>query len=98
MKFILILASLFSLSAFADYEAQYTPQFPDQEGMPYRLFRAEGVHICWSDKVIGNTCFVHGTNYTDCLTAHANLKIWDCCRSTPGSHSVNFVMSKCTNF
>jgi len=67
-------------------------------GVPYRLFRAEGVHICWSDKVIGNQCFVSGTNYTDCLQAYFNLKQWDCCRNTPGSNSINFVMQKCTQW
>lgn len=101
MKLLLVLGFLLSFNAFADedfIEPSAGEDAPQQEMIPYRLFRAEGTHVCWSDKVIGNQCFVSGGNYTDCLSAHFALKSWDCCRNTPGSHSVNFIMSKCTNF
>lgn len=95
---IFMLAFTVSQPLFANEPIHEPTQDEIDQATGYRLFRAEGTHICWSDKVIGNTCFVTGVNYTDCLTAHFNLKQWDCCRATPGSHSVNFVMSKCTQW
>jgi hypothetical protein len=95
--YLVLIGMLFCVSAFANKPVEEEMDIllnPPQ----YRLFRAEGVHICWSDKVIGNQCFVSGTSYTDCMQAHFSLKAWDCCRNSPGSHSVNFIMSKCTNF
>jgi len=105
MRSALIGLGILAMSSLALANAPESEEVPNeieagidvQSGVPYRLFRAEGTHICWSSKMIGNTCFVHGTNYTDCLQAYNSLKSWDCCRNS-GQNSVNFVMSKCTNW
>lgn len=102
---------MFCIPSFANKPVEQVPdQFPN-EGEEVdvesgaRLFRAEGMHICWSDHVMGYPCKVIGVNYTDCGQAHFMLSRDNCCAHTqvngqvqPNGRSVSFQVTKCTNF
>jgi hypothetical protein len=73
------------------FEAFTTPTDP--------LFRAQGIHTCWSEQAIGHTCFVQGASYGDCQEAFLDLKADDCCPGTQyGGSSVDFKITQCTPF
>jgi hypothetical protein len=64
-----------------------------------RTFKATGLHTCQSDKSIGHTCTVTGENYAECGDAAATLKRQDCCpKTTQGGSSIDFMLTKCSNF
>ncbi|SDG70227.1 hypothetical protein SAMN05216338_1002135 [Bradyrhizobium sp. Rc2d] len=64
-----------------------------------RLFRAYGEHTCQSRQSLGHKCDVMGTSITDCNKAYYDLKRDDCCRrSKDGGVSINFKLTKCTQY
>jgi hypothetical protein len=64
-----------------------------------RLYRAEGEHQCQSSQSIGHTCKNLGVSFTDCNQAFFKLKLEDCCSgSRYGGSSIDFKLTKCTNF
>jgi hypothetical protein len=96
-----LLLLLLSTTDLTAYEQDYLPEMSDEEYRQVgpRLYRAEGEHQCQSSSSIGHSCKNLGVNFTDCHQAALKLKRDDCCRgSTFGGLSLNFKLTKCTNF
>lgn len=83
------------------------PTTADAQTRGARLFRAIGEHQCQSQTDWGHKCKVQGQPYTSCNEAYYALKREDCCRSTRrkmdcrdrlGGSSVNFKITKCTQY
>lgn len=98
--FYLILFFTLLTNVYAS-EVDYIHEVSDdvyRESNP-RLYRAEGVHTCQSKESIGHTCKNLGVNFTDCNHAFFSLKRDDCCQgSQHGGSSIEFKVTKCTNF
>jgi hypothetical protein len=99
----LVLLTTLSYGAFAVEEPVLIDYLSEMDDETYRLnprlYRAEGEHQCQSARSIGHTCKNLGVNFTDCNNAFFKLKQDDCCSgSRYGGNSINFKVTKCTNF
>jgi hypothetical protein len=100
---LVLLTTTISYGAFAAEEAVEVDYLSEMDDETYRLnprlYRAEGEHQCQSAQSIGHTCKTLGVNFTDCNNAFFKLKQDDCCSgSRYGGNSINFKVTKCTNF
>lgn len=98
---MLFLLCLFSFQIHAAVERDYIHEVSDEayRDSSARLYRAEGEHQCQSADSIGHTCKNLGVNFTDCNHAFFSLKRDDCCSGSKyGGTSINFKVTKCSNF
>jgi len=72
--------------------------------IPYRRFRASGIHICDSVESIGYQCKAEGVNYSDCTEAFFKLQRDHCCadayyngKKVTNGRSVYFAIQSCTS-
>lgn len=102
-RFISLFLTFISFNTFALYETEidYLSEMSDEDyrSVNPRLYRAEGEHLCQSRDSLGHKCKVLGVNFTDCTQAFFKLKSEGCCSGSEyGGVSIEFKLTKCTNF